>query len=100
MSRSRFFTITLIVFGVTLILVTASLAASTISQRDFGQTARRRRMQRRIDALRDHYIVCAYGRVGRAVARQLEEEGRVHGRPVDVADGDGLHLDRAQRRAE
>jgi voltage-gated potassium channel len=74
-TTGQFFTITLIVLGVTLILITASLAATTISQRDFGQTSRRRRMQRRIDALRNHYIVCAYGRVGRAVAGQFEDEG-------------------------
>ena len=32
-------------------------------------------MQRRIDDLSGHFIVCAYGRVGRAVARELEAEG-------------------------
>jgi voltage-gated potassium channel len=32
-------------------------------------------MQRRIDDLSNHFIVCAYGRVGRAVARELESEG-------------------------
>lgn len=31
-------------------------------------------MQRRIDNLKDHFIVCAFGRVGRAVARQLRAE--------------------------
>jgi len=32
-------------------------------------------MQRRIDEMSEHFIVCAYGRVGRAVARELEAEG-------------------------
>ena len=31
-------------------------------------------MQRRIDRLENHFIVCRYGRVGRAVARELESE--------------------------
>ena len=31
-------------------------------------------MQRRIDKLENHFIVCGYGRVGRAVARELESE--------------------------
>lgn len=31
-------------------------------------------MQRRIDHLSEHFIVCAYGRVGRSVARELEAE--------------------------
>jgi len=37
--------------------------------------SRSRRMRRRIDELRGHFIVCAYGRVGRAIARELEAEG-------------------------
>ena len=32
-------------------------------------------MRQRIDELRGHFIVCAYGRVGRAIARELEAEG-------------------------
>ena len=28
-------------------------------------------MEERIERLSDHYIVCAYGRVGRSVAREL-----------------------------
>ncbi|MDQ4144479.1 MAG: NAD-binding protein [Actinomycetota bacterium] len=32
-------------------------------------------MQRRIDSLKGHFIICAYGRVGRAVAREFEAEG-------------------------
>ena len=32
-------------------------------------------MDKKIDQMRDHYIICAYGRVGRAVAREFEAEG-------------------------
>ena len=32
-------------------------------------------MQRHIDQLEDHTIICAYGRVGRAVARELQRSG-------------------------
>lgn len=32
-------------------------------------------MQRRITELRDHHIVCAYGRVGRAACREFEADG-------------------------
>jgi TrkA family protein len=32
-------------------------------------------MQRKIDSVRDHYIVCTYGRVGRTVAHEFESEG-------------------------
>lgn len=74
-TSGRWFTITLIVMGVTLLLTTVSLAATEIFQRDFAERLRRKRMQDRIDALQDHFIVCAFGRVGRSIARQLKEEG-------------------------
>src|SRR5207248_345621 len=31
-----------------------------------------RRMQKRIEDLRDHYLVCGFGRVGRQIARRLQ----------------------------
>lgn len=41
-----------------------------------------RRMQKRIDGLSDHYIICGFGRVGRQVARDL----RVSGAPFVIID--------------
>lgn len=32
-------------------------------------------MERQIERLQDHYIICGYGRMGQAVARQLLQEG-------------------------
>jgi voltage-gated potassium channel len=69
------FTITLIASGVGIALVTLTLVARWIAEGDFGERSRRRRMQKRIDAMDDHYIICAYGRVGRTVAREFEGEG-------------------------
>jgi voltage-gated potassium channel len=34
-----------------------------------------RRMQRKIADMRDHYLICGFGRVGRQVARDLDEAG-------------------------
>src|SRR5436190_22780676 len=33
------------------------------------------RMERRIQELRDHYLICGFGRVGQQVARDFKEEG-------------------------
>ncbi|MFN2526827.1 MAG: TrkA family potassium uptake protein [Actinomycetota bacterium] len=74
-TTGRIFTISLLVLGVTLVVVTLSLAAGSIAEGGLGERTRRRRMQRRIDALKQHFIICAYGRVGRTVARELEAEG-------------------------
>jgi voltage-gated potassium channel len=71
----RIFTMSLLVMGVGLIAVTLSLAAQLIQEGALGDRGRRRRMGKRIEDLRSHYIVCAYGRVGTTVARQLESEG-------------------------
>jgi voltage-gated potassium channel len=68
------FTISLITIGVGLVLVTVTVIAQWVLEGRFGERNRRKRMQRRIDKLANHFIVCGYGRVGRAVARELESE--------------------------
>ena len=68
----RIFTLTVIVVGVGLVLVTIAVTAQWVLEGAWGERARRRKMQRSIDHLSDHFIVCAYGRVGRSVARELE----------------------------
>ena len=71
----RVFTMTLILFGVGIVFVTISLTGRWVAETQLGARSRRRRMERRIGSLQDHYIICAYGRVGRAVAREFEAEG-------------------------
>lgn len=68
-------TVALMLSGVSLVVVTLSLVALAIAEGGLGEMGRRRRMQRRIAGIKDHYVVCAYGRVGRTVARELEAEG-------------------------
>jgi voltage-gated potassium channel len=57
-----------------------------------------RRLQRMIDAYKDHYIICGYGRVGRQVARDLRSAGAsfvvVDPNPTrrDIAEDDGVPL--------
>ncbi|HEX6330776.1 MAG TPA: NAD-binding protein [Actinomycetota bacterium] len=74
-TAGRAFTLTVITLGVGTALITIAITAQWVLDTHWGERTRRRRMQRRIDALTDHYVVCAYGRVGRAVARELEAEG-------------------------
>lgn len=54
----------------------------------------RRAMDRQLQRLDQHTIVCGFGRVGRHVARQLAEEGR----PVVVVDPDRTRLAMADER--
>jgi voltage-gated potassium channel len=66
--------ISVMVLGVTNLFITVSLVAAAIAEGGLGERGRQRRMQRQIDQMKDHYIVCGYGRVGQAVAYQLVEE--------------------------
>lgn len=83
-TTGQVFTISLMVLGVTLLLVTVALVAQAVAEGGLGARGRRRRMQRAIDRMSGHFIVCGYGRVGRTVARELEGEGA----PFVVVDRD------------
>ena len=73
-----------IVEVVLLILGAGTLAYALVTVTEFfvaghlGGVLIRRRNQRRIDSLSDHYIVCGYGRVGRQVARDLRAAGAAY----------------------
>ncbi len=43
---------------------------------DLDYTLRRRRMEKQIKKLRQHYIICGFGRVGRNIAEELFSTGR------------------------
>ncbi|HSO99272.1 MAG TPA: NAD-binding protein, partial [Solirubrobacteraceae bacterium] len=62
-------------FGIgTLFYGLATVAEFFVSGQLSGVLAERR-MQREIDTLTDHFIVCGYGRVGRQVVRDLRRAG-------------------------
>ncbi len=65
------FTAGLAFLGVGLFFVVLALAAAAIVEGRVSLFSRSRRMRRRLDELHGHFIVCAYGRVGRAIAREL-----------------------------
>lgn len=64
----RLLTIFLILSGVLTIAYTGGRAAQLIIE---TQIFRRRRMSKQLDQLRDHYIVCGYGRMGKEVCDSL-----------------------------
>lgn len=71
----KVFTITVALLGVAVFLVLLGRVGAAVVEGELALSSRRRRMQRRVERMRDHYILCAYGRVGRTVARELEAEG-------------------------
>ena len=86
----RIFNSFLIVFGVTTIFIAIGAMTQTIIELEFGDAIGKRRNKRMIDNLKDHYIICGYGRVGRGAAHELRHAGV----PFVVVDN---NPDRAER---
>jgi voltage-gated potassium channel len=72
---AKIFTVSLSLFGVTVFVAVLGVLAGALVDGKLVQKSRRWSMQRRITELRDHHIICAYGRVGRAAAREFEADG-------------------------
>lgn len=72
----RVFTILLIMFGVGAALYTLSVLIESLFEGRLDDEIRRRRMQKQIDRLSDHVVLCGFGQVGRAIYRELAAEGR------------------------
>ena len=71
-ATGKVFTIVLLLTGAGLALMVITVGAQALAEGQPARRARRRRMQRDIDRLEHHTIICAYGRVGRAVANALQ----------------------------
>ena len=74
-TAGRIFTIFLIIGGVSGALYTLSVIAGYIIEGHLGTTLGRRRMERTLAKLKEHFILCGYGRVGQEIARIFTEEG-------------------------
>ncbi len=86
-AAGRVFTIVLIVAGVGTLAFTLRAAGEYIVGGQLRGTVQRRRMQRQLDAIKGHYIICGYGRVGQQVAYDLSER---HAQCVVIDTNDAL----------
>jgi voltage-gated potassium channel len=67
----RVFNAFIIVAGVALVLLFFGVATQALLEFELQSVFGRRRMDREIGRLSDHYILCGAGRVGRSAAREL-----------------------------
>lgn len=67
----RLFTIGVIVLGVGALLYTFGAGMEFMIEGHFSEAIRRRFMEKKIDALRNHSIVCGFGRVGSQIVEEL-----------------------------
>jgi voltage-gated potassium channel len=70
----RIFTIILIIGGVGTVAYALSAGAKIILEGELQEVYGRRRLEKKIKELKDHYIVCGYGRMGKIICRELREK--------------------------
>ena len=97
----RVFTVVLIVFGLFVITYLVGLVAETLIAGEIRAVLGRRKVGKRIKSLKDHYIICGYGRIGKIICNELtsksipllviEKDERVH---EQLEEDNILYLDR------
>jgi len=69
--EGRIFTVILIIFGVSLFLYIAGNTVQFLVEGRIRVILGRRKLEKTISRLSDHYIICGYGRVGRGLCQYL-----------------------------
>jgi len=70
----RIFNVFVILSGVSLLLLGVGALSQALLEFELQSFFGRRRMEREIARLADHFIICGMGRVGRSVARELSRK--------------------------
>ena len=70
----RIFTIIIIIGGVGTVAYALSAGAKIILEGELQEVYGRRRLEKKIREMKNHYIVCGYGRMGKIICRELREK--------------------------
>jgi len=90
----RVFTMFLIILGVGTALYILVGAVTLVIEGELGEAWGVRRMKAKIEALRDHYILCGFGRVGEEIGREFKDR-RI---PFVVIESNPDSINRAKQR--
>lgn len=91
--RGRIFTIVLILMGIVVIAYILNSFTEALIQGHFQAGLRLRQRRKLMKSLRDHHIICGFGRTGRQVAAEFSFEGI----PFIVIDSDETSVEEAQQ---
>jgi len=67
----RWITIIIIILGISLLTYTLGQVARIFVEGELRKILGRRKLEKQIASLKDHYIICGYGRIGTIIAREL-----------------------------
>lgn len=93
-TSGRIFTMVFILFGIGIMFYVASAIVDELVLGRIVEALGGARANRRLQQMRDHYVICGYGRVGEAVAQELLAQGV----EVVVIDSDEGHVAVARER--
>lgn len=82
--EGRIFTVFLVITSVSFVFYTFTKITETMIEGELRGLYKRRKMNKEIARLRDHYIVCGFGRIGKEICKILQE----HLRPFLVIEKD------------
>lgn len=71
----RGITVIVIVMGISLLTYTLGQVARIFVEGELRKVLGRRKLERQIAALQDHYIICGYGRIGHVIVKELTAAG-------------------------
>ncbi len=74
--EGRVFTIALIIFGVSVFFYGGGLLLQFMVEGRIRQVLGRRRLEKRIEKVNGHFIICGFGRIGRVLCRRLAQGPR------------------------
>lgn len=73
--HGKLFTMVLIVFGVSTLGYMVSSVAQLMFEGQIQRIIGRKKVEKKIFALHDHYIICGFGRIGSMICRELAANG-------------------------
>jgi len=72
--EGRLFTVLLVVFGVGTMLYAVTMFAEMVVEDRLKKILGRGSMESRIERMKNHYIICGFGRMGSHICREMAEE--------------------------
>lgn len=71
-TTGRIVTVFIIIFGITITGYTAGTFIRMLIEGELGKRFGRKKVEKKITSLKNHYIICGYGRIGKILTRELK----------------------------
>ena len=77
-ATGKVFTIVMIIFGVSVVFWAGASLIEAVVGEQIWHAFQRKRMDKHISAIRDHYIVCGFGRMGQQIIKDFRRQNTPH----------------------